>query len=106
MISIDDFKKIKIKTATVLEVAEHPDADRLYLVKVSAGDEERRLVAGIKPYYSPDELIGKQVLIVSNLEPAEIRGQVSEGMLLASSDGEALSVITTDRKVKDGAPVK
>ncbi len=106
MISIEDFKKIKIKTATVIEVTEHPDADRLYLVRVSAGGEERRLVAGIKPCYSPDELIGKQVLIVSNLEPAEIRGRLSEGMLLAASDGDELSVITTDRKVKDGSAVR
>ncbi len=106
MISIDDFKKVEIKTATVLEVNEHPDADKLYLVRVSVGDGERSLVAGIKPYYAPDELVGKQVLVVSNMEPAVIRGEKSEGMLLASSDGEAFSVITTDRKVKDGSPVR
>jgi methionyl-tRNA synthetase len=105
MISIGDFKKIEIKTATVLDVKEHPDADKLYLVRVGTGDGERVLVAGIKPYYSPDELIGKQVLVVTNLEPARIRGELSEGMLLASSDGENLSIAVTDKKVKDGSPV-
>jgi methionyl-tRNA synthetase len=106
MISIDDFRKIEIKTATVTGVTEHPGADKLYLVRVNAGDRELRLVAGIKPYYSPEELEGKQVVVVVNLEPAEIRGELSEGMLLASADGEGMAVITTDRKLKDGSTVK
>lgn len=106
MISIDDFRKIELKTATVTSVSEHPGADKLYLVRVDAGGQELRLVAGIKPYYSPEELEGKQVVVLVNLEPAEIRGEVSEGMLLAASDGEGMAVITTDRKLKDGATVK
>ncbi len=106
MITIDDFRKIEIKTATVIEAADHPDADKLYLVRVSMGEDERTLVAGIKPYYEPDELIGKQVLVVSNLEPAVIRGQESRGMILAAHDGQSFAVITTDRKLKDGSPVK
>ncbi len=106
MISIEDFKKIELKTATVVEVREHPGADRLYLVVVDDGQRRRQLVAGLRPYYNPEELEGKQVLVVTNLEPALITGQESEGMLLAAQEGDSLSVITTDKKVSNGISVR
>ena len=106
MLTLEDFKKISLKTAKVKEVKDHPNADRLYIVKVDLGGEERELVAGIKRSYEPGELIGKVVVIVENLEPAVIRGVESKGMILAAQDGENLAVITPDKTISEGATVK
>lgn len=107
MINYEDFKKIELKIAKILEVNEHPDADKLYVVKVSLGEEERSLVAGIKPSYPDKEaLVGRQVVLVCNLEPATIRGVESNGMILAASDVEGISVISPDRELKLGSIVK
>ena len=106
MVNIEDFKKLELVIATIKEVEEHPNADKLYLLKVSLGAEERQLVAGIKPYYSKEELVNKQIVMIKNLEPAVIRGTVSEGMLLAASDKDGVSMLTPDRKTEDGAKVR
>ncbi|MFH1037095.1 MAG: hypothetical protein V1789_00310 [PVC group bacterium] len=105
MITFDDFKKLNLIAATVRRVEDHPGADRLYLLTVDLGGEERTLVAGIKKYYTPGELLGKQLVVVENLEPAVIRGVESRGMILAAQDGDALSLVTLDRKIAPGAPV-
>ncbi len=105
MITIDDFRKLHLVTATVTEVKDHPGADRLYLLTVDLGTEERTLVAGIKKYYTPEELLGKQLVLVENLEPAVIRGVESRGMMLAAQDGDLLSLVTLDREIKPGATV-
>ncbi len=106
MITIQDFKKLELKVGKVLEVNPHPSADRLYVLKVDLGNSDiRELVAGIKPYYAPEELTGKQVIIVANLEPATIRGITSNGMLLAVKDDTTLAILTIDRPVKEGSPV-
>ena len=106
MITFDEFKKIEIKTAKILDVKDHPEADRLYIVDVDLGDEKRQIVAGIKKYYTPEELIGKDVAVIVNLEPALIRGVESNGMLLAGSNNEALSILTLDRDLPPGSPIK
>ena len=106
MISFEEFKKMELAVATIKEVVDHPDADKLYVVKVLLSGEERQLVAGIKPYYSKEELEGKQVVVIVNLEPAVIRGVESNGMLLVAQDEEGIAVLTTDRKVLDGAKVR
>lgn len=79
---------LELKVATILDVNEHPNADRLYLVDIDLGAERRQLVAGLKNHYKADELKGKNVVVVANLQPATIRGQKSEGMLLASEDSD------------------
>ncbi|MDP8235257.1 MAG: hypothetical protein P9M08_02630 [Candidatus Erginobacter occultus] len=105
MIPFEDFKKLNLVAATVTKVENHPRADRLWLLTVDLGDEERTLVAGIKEYYPPEELVGKQLVIVENLEPASIRGVESRGMILAAKSGETLSLVTLDRPVSPGAAV-
>ncbi|MFH1902712.1 MAG: methionine--tRNA ligase subunit beta [Candidatus Omnitrophota bacterium] len=120
MVSIEDFKKLEIKVAKILEVNPHPAADRLYVLKIFLGNieckdettgeivctpETREIVAGIRPYYTPEELVGKQVIVLVNLEPATIRGVQSNGMLLAVKDNDKLSILTVDRPIKEGSPI-
>lgn len=107
MATIEDFKKLEIKVAKILEVKDHPNADRLYVVTVDLGGVQKQLVAGIKGSYpSKEELIGKQVAVVNNLEPAVLRGVESQGMILAASDENGIVVLTTDKPVKLGSIVK
>ena len=82
MITFNEFKQTELKVATILEVKEHPNADRLWVLKVDLGnDVTKEIVAGIRLFYSPEDLVGKQVIIVDNLEPTTIRGVTSNGML-------------------------
>lgn len=106
MITIDDFKKMELRVAEILSAAPHPAADRLFILRVQIGGEERTLVAGIRKHYSEAELVGKKVVVVINLEPASIRGVTSEGMLLAASDTEALTLIVPERQIPAGAAVR
>jgi len=92
--------------AQIKDVQDHPNADKLYLLKVDVGDEERQLVAGIRTSYSKEELLNRQAIVVSNIEPATIRGEESQGMLLAVSDEEGISVISPDRDMKLGSLVR
>jgi len=105
MIKFEDFQKLNLVAATVTAVEDHPRADRLLLLTVNLGEEERTLVAGIKEYYRPRELVGKQLVVVENLEPASIRGVESRGMILAAKSGDTLSLVTLDRAVPPGSPV-
>lgn len=97
MITFEDFKKLELIVVQIKEVKEHPNADRLYLLKVDTGKEEKQLVAGIRANYKPEELVGRKVVVINNLEPAVIRGEASNGMVLAAS-GEAGPVILTPEK--------
>ena len=105
MITIEDFSKVHLVAATVKKIEDHPRADRLYLLTVDLGGEERSLVAGIRDFYSPEDLIGKQLVVVENLEPAVIRGVESRGMILAAKSGDTLALVTLDRPVAPGATV-
>lgn len=105
MISFEDFKKLNLVTATVTRVEDHPRADRLLLLTVNLGGEERTLVAGIREFYRPEELVGKQLVVVENLNPATIRGVESRGMILAAKSGETFSLVTLDRPVDPGVAV-
>ena len=102
-ISFEDFKKIEIVFAKIKEVKDHPNADRLYVLRVDLGDEQRQLVAGIRCAYTKEELVGKRIMMVKNLEPAVIRGEESQGMILAVSDGETLSMLSPERDVALGS---
>ena len=106
LISYEDFKKLDIRVAKIKEVDEHPDADKLYVVKVDLGEEERQIVAGIKPYIEEEALIGKEVVVILNIEPRKIRGIESNGMLLVAKDEENLAIVTLNREIKPGSIVQ
>jgi methionyl-tRNA synthetase len=104
--TIDEFRKIELKVATIKKVELHSNADKLYVVEIDLGNETRQIVAGIRPHYTPEQLVGRQVVIVTNLEPATIRGVQSNGMLLAASDDQGMTILTLDRPIAPGAIVK
>ena len=105
MINIEEFRKIELRIGVVKTAEAHPKADRLLVLKVDLGEEERQIVAGIRAHYQPEELVGKQVVIVSNLEPAVLRGIESQGMLLAASDGERIVVLSPEKAIGAGSKV-
>ena len=92
-ITFDDFAKIDLRVAKVLEAKPHPDADKLLILQVDTGDEKRQIVAGIKGYYQPEDLVGKSIIVVKNLKPRKMRGEESQGMLLAGSTEDRSQVI-------------
>jgi methionyl-tRNA synthetase len=108
-ITYDDFAKLDLRIAKVLEVAEHPNADKLLVIRIEMGGEQRQIIAGLKPYCSPEGLLGKNVVVVANLEPRKMRGMESQGMLLAASEGEddqrRVIILTTDEDVAPGSSV-
>lgn len=106
MATIEDFKKLNFVVAQIKEVAVHPDADKLFVIKVDTGTEVRQVVAGIRRSYAPEQLVGRRVALVVNLEPAVIRGVESQGMILAASDEQGISVLSPDRDVALGGIVK
>ncbi|MEM0983191.1 MAG: methionine--tRNA ligase subunit beta [Planctomycetota bacterium] len=88
-ITFDDFAKVDLRVAKIVEAEEHPNADRLLKLQLDDGSgEPRQICAGVKGYYEPSELVGRHIVIVANLAPRTIRGEESRGMLLAASDGE------------------
>ena len=105
MISIDDFRKVELKIATVRSAEPHPNADRLMVLQVDLGNEQRQICAGIRDHYTPEDLIGKQVVVVANLETAKLRGMESQGMLLAASDEGRVIFLTPEKVVQAGAKV-
>jgi methionine--tRNA ligase beta chain len=106
MISIDDFRKVELKVATVKSAEPHPNADKLIVLQVDLGSEQRQICAGIRNHYTPEELVGKQVVVVANLETAKLRGLESQGMLLAASDDGRVIILTPEKPVLAGAQVK
>lgn len=106
-ITIDDFDKVELRTAKVLDCKNHPDADKLLVFQLDLGDEKRQVVSGIRKYYEPEDLVGKTVVVVTNLAPVKLRGVESNGMILSaeSKDGR-LSLITSLEDVDPGAGVK
>ncbi|MFI5457410.1 MAG: methionine--tRNA ligase subunit beta [Isosphaerales bacterium] len=107
LIPYDHFAKLELRVARVLEVRPHPNADRLLLLQVDLGDEQKQIVAGIRQHYTPEQLTGKLIVIVNNLEPAMLRGESSNGMLLAATSGEKVVVLTVDDPSCDvGAKIK
>ncbi|HEY5542550.1 MAG TPA: methionine--tRNA ligase subunit beta [Candidatus Binatia bacterium] len=105
MISIEDFRKIELKIATIKSAEPHPNADRLVILQVDLGSEQRQICAGIRDHYTPEELVGKQIVVVANLETAKLRGMESQGMLLAASDDDRVIVLSPERPVQAGAKV-
>ena len=109
VISFADFLKLDLRVATVVEVAEHPNADKLIVLQIDLGDERRQIIAGLKEYYAPEALLGKQIVVVANLEPRKMRGMESQGMLLAGTadegDDRTVVILTPDAPLPPGSPV-
>ena len=95
-ITYDDFAKLDLRVARVLEARPHPNAERLLLLRVDLGDQQKQIVAGIRQHYTPEQLTGKLIVVVNNLAPAILRGETSNGMLLAATSGEKVIVLTPD----------
>ena len=106
-ITIDDFLKIKLRVGRVLEATAHPNADKLIVLKVDLGDEQRQLCAGLRGFYEPEQLVGKNIVVVANLAPRMMRGLESQGMLLAASsaDHSQVIVLTPDGDIAPGSGV-
>lgn len=106
-IAYEDFEKLELRVAEVLECSKHPNADRLLVFKLKLGNEERQIVSGIAKFYKPQELLGKKVVIVANLKPVKIRGLMSEGMILsASTDDDSELEVVSLQKMISGAEVR
>jgi methionyl-tRNA synthetase len=105
MIHIDEFRKLDLRVGVVKSAEAHPNADKLLVLKVDIGSEERQIVAGIRAHYQPEELIGRQVVVVANLETATLRGLESQGMVLAASDEGRVVILTPEKAVHAGAKV-
>lgn len=106
MVSLKDFQALDLRIAEILEAKPHPNADRLYILNIKLGGEQKQIVAGIRVNYSASELVGKKIVVVNNLEPTTIRGVESHGMLLAASDGEKIVLIVPEREIASGAQVR
>ena len=105
LITIDDFVKVELKVGKIIDCQPHPKADRLLVSKIDIGDEVRTIVSGIRKFYNEKDLIGKKVIVVTNLKPVNLRGVESNGMILAASDEENLSVLTVLNDIKEGSKV-
>lgn len=106
MVNIEEFRKLELKVAQIKEVSEHPNADKLYVIILDLGDRTKQVVAGIRGSYPKEELIGRQVVVVDNLEPALLRGVESQGMILAGSDESGIVIISPEKPLKLGSIVK
>jgi len=105
IITIDEFARTEMKIATIENAEKVENAQKLIKLVVDIGGEKRQVVAGIAEYYSPDELIGKSIVVVTNLAPAKLRGVESNGMLLAATKGNELSLLTIDKPIDSGAKI-
>lgn len=108
IIQYDDFAKVQLRVATILQAELIEKSKKLVKLQIDLGDEQRQILAGIKEFYTPEQLIGKQIVVVANLAPREvIKGQVSHGMLLAASDASgALCVVSPSAPIAAGATVR
>jgi len=109
-ISYEEFAKLKLRVATIVEAGPHPNADKLMILRVDLGEEGKHsvpVVAGIKKHYQAEDLIGRRIVVLINLPPTTLRGENSEAMLLAASDDEGnLSLIDVDKNMKPGSIVR
>ncbi len=107
LITFDDFARVQLRVAKVLEAMEHPKADKLLVLKVDLGSEQRQIVAGIRGYYQPQDLVGRNIVVVANLQPRMMRGYESQGMLLAGSTDsrDKVIVVTVEGDIPPGSKV-
>src|SRR5215470_15411190 len=105
-IQYDDFAKLDLRVATVLDCKPHTNADKLLVLQIDLGTEKRQICAGLRQHYTPEQLVGKQIIVVANLEPRTMRGEISQGMLLAATDGATSKVIVLTPSEAAGAGSK
>lgn len=105
-IGIDDFAKVELRVAQVLSAEPVKGADKLLKLQLDLGYEKRQVVSGIAKFYTPDDLVGRKVICVTNLKPAKLRGELSQGMILAASHGDQLTLATVPDSMPNGAIVK
>ena len=105
-ITYEDFAKLDLRIATILSAREHPNANKLLVMQIKVDEEEKQIVAGIRPYYKPEELVGRQIVVVDNLQEVVLRGEQSRGMLLAASDAQGVVLLGPDRECQSGSEVK
>ena len=105
-LDITEFQKLDLRVAEIRQAEKVEGADKLLKLQIDLGGEMRQIIAGIAQHYTPEQLVGKSIVVVANLRPATIRGQESRGMLLAASNPEGLSIVTLDRPLAPGAKVK
>jgi len=105
MVTIKEFESLDIRVAEILSAEPVEGANKLYKIRISLGDSERQIVAGLRPDYAPEDLEGKKIIVIANLEPAKIRGIASDAMLLAAVDENVVSLLTVDRDVGAGSKI-
>jgi methionyl-tRNA synthetase len=105
LITLDDFKKIDLTVAEVLQAERIAKSQKLLKLQIRIGKEERQIIAGIAAHYSPADLIGRKIIVVTNLQPASIHGETSNGMLLAASHEGTLRLLTVDQDIDTGAAI-
>lgn len=104
-IEFNEWQKMDLRVAEILEVQDHPDADKLYVLKIKIGNEEKTIVAGIRKHYTKEDLIGQKIIVFTNLKPAVLRGIKSEGMLLAASKDGKVVLLTPEDDIDSGAKI-
>jgi methionyl-tRNA synthetase len=105
-ITIDDFAKMELRVARVLSAEPHPDADKLIVMQIDLGDEQRQIVAGLREWYAPEDLAGKSIVVVANLQPAVLRGVESNGMLLAAQGDGTVVILSPEKDLPPGSRVR
>ena len=106
MISIDDFKKVELRVAKIIEAARVEGSDKLLKLKVDIGEEQRQIVAGIGKSYEPEQLISREIIIVANLEPRSLMGLESQGMLLAANDESGPIILVPEKETRPGTGIR
>ncbi len=107
VVLFEDFYKIDLRVAKIIEAIEHPNADKLFLLKIDLGSEQRQLCAGLRGHYTAEQLVGKNIVVVANLAPRKMRGELSQGMLLAAGNEDHSQVIllTTEADIAPGSGI-
>lgn len=106
VIPFAEWRRLDLRVAKIIDVKEHSNADKLYLLKVDLGSEKRTLVAGLKQHYKPKELKGKLCVVFTNLEPAAIRGIKSEGMILAAVSDKDVAILQPEKEISLGSRIQ
>lgn len=106
MISIDDFKKIELKVAKIIKAETIAGSEKLLKLEVDLGEETRQIIAGIQQFYSPEALIGKEIVVAANLEPRTLMGLESQGMLLAASSENGPVILVPEKEVSPGSEIR
>ena len=105
MVSFEDFKKLDLRVAKIIEAEKVEGSGKLLKLKIDLGEETRQLIAGIAKFYQPENLIGREIIVIANLEPKMLMGLESQGMLLAANDGEQIILLKPDKEISPGAKI-